>query len=77
MPPAEQKAVLHQREVHSILMELDRNKMNELQEKAIYLNYHAGEGRRLDNVPHSYEIPDGKGGYLVKETYYTFKEKVH
>lgn len=69
-----QKAVLRMREIHACLMELDiKNTIRELQEKAVLLNYLSGEGRMFDSVPHTYRVPDGKGGYNIKETYFKYK----
>ena len=73
MEPKMMKSVIHMREIHACLMELDRNKMNDLQKKAVLLNYLSGDGRKLDSVPHSYAVPDGRGGYYTKETYFVHK----
>lgn len=74
MPPDEQNAVKSLREKHILLMELDRkNVIPQLMEKAVLLNYLEGEGRRLDVVPHYYKVPDGKGGYNEKETFFKYK----
>lgn len=73
MPPDEQKAVKSLREKHALLMELDRkNVIPRLMGKAVLLNYLEGEGRRLDDVPHYYRVPDGKGGYKDKETFFVY-----
>lgn len=72
MPPDTAKAVIHKREVYSSLMELSRTRILELQEKAVLTNYLEGTGRKLDSVPHSYTVPDGKGGTYEKETYFKY-----
>lgn len=76
MPPDEQAAVNALIEKHALLMELDRkNVIPKLMEKAVLLNYLEGEGRRLDVVPHYYRVPDGKGGYNEKETFFKYKDR--
>ena len=77
LPAKTAKAVLHQREIHSCLMELDRDEILALQAKCIYLDYQEGEGRILDSVPHYYDRPDGKGGSVRVETYFRYINKVH
>ena len=78
MPPDEQKAVKSLREKHALLMELDRkNVIPRLMGKAVLLNYLEGEGRRLDDAPHYYRVPDGKGGYKDKETFFTYKSRIN
>lgn len=76
MPPEQQKTVLELREKHSCLVELDRKVTIALQTKAIYLDYMASECRRLDSKPHYYEDTDGKGGTIIRETYFTYLLKV-
>ena len=77
MPEKMAKAVLHQREIHACLMELDRETILAIQTRSVYLNYTAGEGRILDAVPHYYDRPDGKGGSVRVETYFRYINKVH
>lgn len=77
MPEKMAKAVLHQREIHACLMELDRDKVLALQAKSVYLNFQEGEGRMLDAVPHYYDRSDGKGGSVMVETYFRYINKVH
>lgn len=67
------KSVLHMREVHACLMELKKEEVLELQKKAVLLNYISGSGRKLDSIPHSYVVPDGRGGYYTKKTYFVSK----
>ena len=45
MPPGEAAAVVHLREVHSCLMELDTKKARALAARAIFLDYIEGTGR--------------------------------
>ena len=77
MPPDTAKAVLHLREIHSCLMEINRDRILCLQSMCVYLNFQEGEGRMLDAVPHYYYLPDGRGGEIAKETYFTYINKVH
>lgn len=42
MPPGEAAAVVHLREVHSCLMELDTKKARTLAARAIFLDYNRG-----------------------------------
>lgn len=77
MPPGTAKAVMHKREVYSSLMELGKQTILDLQEKAVMGNYLDGSGRKLDSVPHTYTVPDGKGGTYEKETYFKYLNKVH
>lgn len=76
MEPKMMKSVIHMRELHSCLMELDKSEIRDLQRKATLINYLLGEGRKRDPVPHTYRVPDGKGGYYEKETYFTYLNKV-
>lgn len=73
MEPKMAKAVLRTREIYSCLMELSKERILELQGKAVLINYLSGEGRRRDSVPHTYRVPDGKGGYYEKETFFKYK----
>lgn len=77
MPPKTAKAVLHQRELHSCLMELKREHILALQARCVYLNFQDGEGRMLDTAPHYYDRPDGRGGTVAVETYFRYINKVH
>lgn len=72
MPPRMANAVIHQRKLHACLMELTTNKSRELAARAIFLNYHDGEGRKLGTIPHYYE----KGSIMV-ETYFSYIDRVH
>ena len=77
MSPGTAKVVLHLREVHSCLMELDRTKILHLQSRCIFLNFMEGDGRMLDIIPHYYYVPDGRGGEIAKETYFRYIDRVH
>lgn len=46
MPPGEAAAVIHLREVHACLMDLDTNRARTLAARAVYLDYLEGEGRK-------------------------------
>ena len=72
MEPKMMKSILHMRERYASLMELSHEKILELQGKAVLLNYLSGEGRRLDSGSHHYKVPDGKGGYKDKETFFVY-----
>lgn len=43
MPPGEAAAVIHLREVHACLMDIDRNHARTLAARAVYLDYLEGE----------------------------------
>ena len=43
MPPGEAAAVIHLREVHACLMDLDTNRARTLAARAVYLDYLEGE----------------------------------
>lgn len=73
MEPGMAKSVLRMREIHSCLMNLSHERILNLQKKAVLLNYISGSGRKLDSIPHSYAVPDGRGGYYTKETYFISK----
>jgi len=77
MPAKTAKAVLHQRELHSCLMELERAHILALQARCVYLNYQAGEGRALGTVPQHYERLDRRGNTVTVETYFRYINKVH
>ena len=77
MPIRQQAAVLAMREQHACLMELDRkNTIPHLQSRAVYLNYMEGTGRRLSLRPRYYEVSDAKGGTIIKQTFFTYIDKV-
>lgn len=73
MEPKMMKSVLRMRELHACLMELKKSKILDLQYKAVLLNYISGNGRKLDSAPHSYVVPDGRGEYYTKKTYFVSK----
>ena len=76
MPPGEAAAVVHLREVHACLMELDKNHARTLAARAIFLNYLDGDGRKLGTIPHYYERPTATGSVMV-ETYFSYIDRVH
>ena len=61
MPPGEAAAVIHLREVHSCLMELDTKKTKALAAIAVFLDYIEGTGRKLGKIPRHYERVTPKG----------------
>ena len=77
MPPGEAAAVVHLREVHSCLMELDTKKARALAARADFLDYIEGEGRKLGKVPLHYERLNEKGESVTVETYFRYLNKVH
>ena len=77
MPPGEAAAVIHLREVHACLMDLDTNHARALAARAIYLDYMEGEGRKLCKVPLHYERLNEKGESVTVETYFRYLNKVH
>ncbi len=77
MPPGEAAAVVHLREVHSCLMELDTKKARALAARAVYLDYLEGEGRKLGKIPRHYERVTSKGENVTVETYFSYINKVH
>ena len=77
MPPGEAAAVIHLREVHSCLMELDTKKTRALAARAIYLDYMEGEGRKLGKNPRHYERVTSKGEKVTVETYFSYINRVH
>nr|DAI53841.1 MAG TPA: hypothetical protein [Caudoviricetes sp.] len=77
MPPGVAAAVVHLREVHSCLMELDTNHARALAARAIYLDYMEGEGRKLSNIPRYYERVNSKGEKVNVETYFCYINRVH
>ena len=72
MPPGEAAAVIHLREVHACLMDLDTNRA-----RAVYLDYLEGEGRKLGKIPRHYERITSKGEKVTVETYFSYINRVH
>lgn len=72
MPPGEAAAVIHLREVHSCLMELDTKKA-----RAVFLDYIDGTGRKLGKIPRHYERVTPKGEKVNVETYFCYINRVH
>lgn len=77
MPPGEAAAVVHLREVHSCLMELDTKKARALAARAIFLDYIEGTGRKLGKIPRYYERVTPKGEKVNVETYFCYINRVH
>ena len=77
MPTGVAAAVVHLREVHACLMELDTNYARALADRAIYLNYIEGEGRKLGKIPRHYERVTPKGDKVNVETYFSYIDRVH
>lgn len=77
MPPGEAAAVVHLRDVHSCLMELDTKKARTLAARAVYLDYLEGEGRKLGKIPRRYERVTSKGEKVTVETYFSYINRVH
>ena len=77
MSPGVAAAVVHLREVHSCLMELDTNHARALAARAIYLDYMEGEGRKLGKIPRHYERVTSKGEKVTVETYFSYIDRVH
>lgn len=77
MPPGEAAAVVHLREVHSCLMELDTKKARTLAARAVYLDYLEGEGRKLGKNPRHYERVTSKGEKVTVKTYFSYINRVH
>ena len=77
MPPGVAAAVVHLREVHSCLLVLDTNHARALADRAIYLDYMEGEGRKLGNIPRHYERVNSKGEKVNVETYFSYIDRVH
>mgnify|MGYP006968326698 CR=1 FL=1 len=77
MPPGVAAAVVHLREVHSCLMELDTNHARALAARAIYLDYMEGEGRKLGNITRHYDRINSKGEKVAVETYFSYIDRVH
>ena len=77
MPPGEDATVVHLREVHACLMELDKNHARTLAARAVYLDYLEGEGRKLCKTPRHYERVTCKGEKVTVETYFSYINRVH
>lgn len=77
MPPGEAAAVVHLREVHSCLMELDTKKARALAARAVFLDYIDGTGRKLGKIPRYYERVTPKGEKVNVETYFCYINRVH
>ena len=71
MPPGEAAAVVHLREVHECLMDLDKNHARTLAARAVY------EGRKLCKNPRHYERVTSKGEKVTVETYFSYINRVH
>ncbi len=77
MPPGVAAAVIHLREVHSCLMELDTKKARTLAARAVFLDYIEGTGRKLGKIPRYYERVTPKGEKVNVETYFCYINRVH
>lgn len=77
MPPGVAAAVIHLREVHACLMDLDTNHARALAARAIYLDYMEGEGRKLGKIPRHYERINPDGVKVNVETYFSYIDRVH
>ena len=77
MPPGEAAAVIHLREVHAWLLDLDTNRARTLAARAVYLDYLEGEGRKLGKNPRHYERVTSKGEKVTVETYFSYINRVH
>ena len=77
MPPGEAAAVVHLREVHSCLMELDTKKARTLAARDVYLDYIEGTGRKLGKIPRYYERVTPRGEKVNVETYFCYINRVH
>lgn len=77
VPPGEAAAVVHLREVHACLMDLDTNHARALAARAIYLDYMEGEGRKLGKIPRHYERINPDGVKVTVETYFSYIDRVH
>ena len=77
MPPGEAAAVVHLREVHSCLMDLDTKKARTLAARAVFLDYIEGTGRKLGKIPRYYERVTPKGEKVNVETYFCYINRVH
>ena len=77
MPPGEAAAVVHLREVHSCLMELDTKKARTLAARAVFLDDIEGTGRKLGKIPRHYERITTNGEKVNVETYFCYINRVH
>lgn len=77
MPPGVAAVVVHLREVHSCLMDLDTNHARALAARTIYLGYMEGEGRKLGKIPRHYERINPDGVKVTVETYFSYIDRVH
>ena len=77
MPPGVAAAVVHLREVHACLMDLDTNHARALAARAIYLDYMEGEGKKLGKIPRHYERINPDGVKVTVETYFSYIDRVH
>lgn len=77
MPPGKATAVVHLREVHACLMDLDKNHARTLAARAVYLDYLEGEGRKLGKIPRHYGRVTSKGEKVTVETYFSYINRVH
>lgn len=77
MPPGEAAAVVHLREVHSCLMELDTKKARALAARAVFLDYIEGTGRKFGKTPRHYERINPDGVKVTVETYFSYIDRVH
>ena len=77
MPPGLAAVVIHLREKHSCLMELNTEKAKALAARAVYLDYINGEGRKLGKIPWHYERIAPDGTKVTVETYYSYIDRVH
>lgn len=77
MPPGEAAAVVHLREVHACLMDLDAKKTRALAARAVFLDYIEGTGRKLGKIPRYYERITPKGDKVNVETYFSYINRVH
>lgn len=77
MPPGEAAAVVHLREVHSCLMELDTKKTKALAARAVFLDYIEGTGRKLGKIPRYYERLLLREKKVNVETYFSYINRVH
>lgn len=77
MPPGLAATVIHLREIHSCLMELNTQEAKPLAARAIYLNYIEGEGRKLGKIPRHYERITSDGTKVNVETYFRYLDRVH
>ena len=77
MPPGEAATVIHLREVHACLMDLDAKKTRALAARAVFLDYIEGTGRKLGKIPRYYERVTPKGDKVNVETYFSYINRVH